>query len=749
MGCRGRLARSAALFGFSLLVFSSVLRAALSAPSLTATAISTSQIRLNWTDLNQQETGFQVERSTSSTTGFVLVYTAAKDSTTYTNSGLASGVTYYFRVRAIANSTTSSYSNVANARTLVSSLTGIPAAPSGLSAAPYSSSQINIAWRDNSTNETAFAVERATSSAGPFTQIGTTGASGYGSSGLSASTTYWFRVRAYNSSGYSAYTNTASATTLAGGAVPAAPTSLSATVASTSQINLAWVDASSNETGFRIERSTATTPWGEIATVGVNVRTYSSTGLAGATTYYYRVRAYSTAGSSTYSNTASAATSGGSLAGSGGHIWSKSFGGPNLGGDLATPSGIAVDSTGAVIVVGYMKGNVNFGGITLSSAGLGDIYLVKFSSSGTVAWAKRFGASDDDRPKGVAVDAGNNVYITGYFRSTVSFGGASLTGSSNAFLAKYSSTGAHVWSKRLSTGGLDEGTAVTVDGAGNPIVAVGIYQTSDFGGGPLTTAGGADTVLVKYSAAGAHLWSRRLGGSADDITAGLAADPTTGEILAAGYFGGSTNLGGGVLTSAGGNDVFLVKYSSAGAHLWSRKWGSTGDDRGYGVAVGPSGYVAVTGTFTNSVDFGAGPVPNSAGSDIFLLKYSASGICQWSKGFGSTVSLSSQIGGGVAFDPSGNVLLTGSVVSTVDFGGGPTPGDGWYNAFVAKFNSAGGYAWAKRYVNGTGHSNGRVIDSDSVGNVLAAGEFEVAINVGGATFSSPGAKNTYLVKLGP
>src|SRR4030095_1410009 len=212
MGCRGRLARSAALFGFSLLVFSSVLRAALSAPSLTATAISTSQIRLNWTDLNQQETGFQVERSTSSTTGFVLVYTAAKDSTTYTTSGLASGVTYYFRVRAIANSTTSSYSNVANARTLVSSLTGIPAAPSGLSAAPYSSSQINIAWRDNSTNETAVAVERATSSAGPFTQIGTTGASGYGSSGLSASTTYWFRVRAYNSSGYSAYTNTASAT---------------------------------------------------------------------------------------------------------------------------------------------------------------------------------------------------------------------------------------------------------------------------------------------------------------------------------------------------------------------------------------------------------------------------------------------------------------------------------------------------------------------------------------------------------
>jgi hypothetical protein len=437
--------------------------------------------------------------------------------------------------------------------------------------------------------------------------------------------------------------------------------------------------------------------------------------------------------------------------GSGPHVWSVDFGGTNAGGDTATPSGIAVDSSGSVVVVGCFKGNVNFGGVTLSSTGLNDIYLVKFAATGSLQWAKRFGGTADDRAKGVAIDSGNNIYITGYFRNTVDFGGGALTGSSNAFLAKYTTTGSHIWSKRLSstTSGMDEGTALGVDGGGNAIVATEIYSTSDFGGGALTSAGGGDIVLVKYSSTGAHVWSRRFGGSADDIATGVAVDQTTGEAWATGYFGGTVDFGGGNLTSAGGTDIFAVKYSSTGSHVWSRRWGSTSDDKGFGIAVDQAGSMVATGVFINSVDFGAGPVANSAGGDIFLAKYSAAGICQWSKGFGSTTSLSNESGYGVAFDPSGNVLLTGGVVSTVNFGGGSTTGDGWYNAFIAKFTGSGGYVWAKRYPNGTGHSNGRAIESDGAGNALATGDFEVAINLGGGTLTSPGAQDTYLVKLGP
>jgi PKD repeat protein len=91
---------------------------------------------------------------------------------------------------------------------------------------------------------------------------------------------------------------------------PAAPTSLTATASSTSQINIAWTDTASNEDGFKIERCTGNncTNFTQIATVGVNVRTYSNTGLSKNTVYRYRVRAYNSVGNSGYSNAAAART---------------------------------------------------------------------------------------------------------------------------------------------------------------------------------------------------------------------------------------------------------------------------------------------------------------------------------------------------------------------------------------------------------------------------------------------------------
>ena len=114
-------------------------------------------------------------------------------------------------------------------------------------------------------------------------------------------------MRATNAVGDSAYSNEASATTQL--SPPAAPSGLTATAASTTQINLTWTDNSSNETGFKIERKTgAGGTYAQIATVGASVTTYSNTGLAIGTNYFYRVRATNAAGDSAYSNEASATT---------------------------------------------------------------------------------------------------------------------------------------------------------------------------------------------------------------------------------------------------------------------------------------------------------------------------------------------------------------------------------------------------------------------------------------------------------
>ncbi|HKR58874.1 MAG TPA: fibronectin type III domain-containing protein [Pyrinomonadaceae bacterium] len=192
--------------------------------------------------------------------------------------------------------------------------TGVPApaAPSGLSATAASTTQINLAWTDNSNNEDGFRIERCQNAGcSNFTEIATVAANvvTYQNTGLTAGTTYQYRVRAYNTGGNSAYSSSASATT-SSPSPPAAPSGLSATAASTTQINLAWTDNSNNEDGFRIERcqNAGCSNFTEIATVAANVVTYQNTGLTAGTTYQYRVRAYNTGGNSAYSNTANATT---------------------------------------------------------------------------------------------------------------------------------------------------------------------------------------------------------------------------------------------------------------------------------------------------------------------------------------------------------------------------------------------------------------------------------------------------------
>lgn len=177
-----------------------------------------------------------------------------------------------------------------------------PTAPASLSVTAASSSSLIVRWSDTSGNETGFKVARSLNGV-DFTEIATLGAgtTSYANSGLTALTTFYYRVRAYNSAGNSAYSNTASARTLTL-TQPSAPTSLTATATSRSSVALRWADTSTNETGFKVARSTNGTSFLDVATLGAGSTSYSNSGLVPLTRYYYRVRAYNSAGNSANSN---------------------------------------------------------------------------------------------------------------------------------------------------------------------------------------------------------------------------------------------------------------------------------------------------------------------------------------------------------------------------------------------------------------------------------------------------------------
>jgi fibronectin type 3 domain-containing protein len=270
--------------------------------SLAAVAKSPSQIDLSWIDNADNERGFKLERKKGTGT-FAPIAGLAPDVTTYSDKSLESNVSYTYRVRAFNFGGNSDYSNEAEAKTP----RPIPGPPSEMFVSARSQTEIDVSWSDNSPVEDGYRLERSRSG-GAFEPIAELPANTqeYADSGLTANTAYTYRVKAFNSSGESAYSNVATDRTLPN--PPPVPGGLTATAVSPSQIDLQWTDAGDAEDGFKIERKKPDGTFGEIGSVDGDTLTFSNLSLKASTEYTYRVKAFNRGGSSGYTPERSATT---------------------------------------------------------------------------------------------------------------------------------------------------------------------------------------------------------------------------------------------------------------------------------------------------------------------------------------------------------------------------------------------------------------------------------------------------------
>src|SRR6185503_14730533 len=201
-----------------------------------------------------------------------------------------------------------------------------------------------------------------------------------------------------------------------------------------------------------------------------------------------------------------------------------------------------------------------------------------------------------------------------------------------------SATGGETWGKRFGNTAADFGAAVAVDAGGNIFVAGTFQGAVDFGGGVLVSAG-TDSFLAKYSAAGVHQWSKKIGGTGDEVVKCIALDGS-GNVFLAGGFYRRGNFGGADMASAGDQDGFIAKYSPQGGHHWSHRFGGGYTEQVNSIATDSVGNVVATGFFQTSLanpntDFGGGHTLASwgFGVDTFLAKYSPDGANLWAKNF--------------------------------------------------------------------------------------------------------------------
>jgi hypothetical protein len=300
-------------------------------------------------------------------------------------------------------------------------------------------------------------------------------------------------------------------------------------------------------------------------------------------------------------------------------VWSKGFGWDSLAGGFRTT--VAVDprplaSGGGDVVVG--------GGSVDSSVPWWEGRLIRYSSTGAVEVNIGTGSLEEfphHQITDVAVDAAGNMYATGTFRGQMSLGGTPLTsaGVEDAFLYKLDSAGTSAWSKKLGDGSSQYGQSVVVSPTGK-VIACGDFKGSINPGAPKTSAGDTDVFLVSYTSGGAFEWVQSFGDVAKQTCRGLAVD-SSGNLYLTGFFLGTVNFGGGPLTSAGAEDIFIAKLDSTGNHIWSRSFGDAAIQYGQGVAAGLAGEAYLAAEVQGTFDLGGAPLTSAGAFDALVAGF--------------------------------------------------------------------------------------------------------------------------------
>lgn len=308
-------------------------------------------------------------------------------------------------------------------------------------------------------------------------------------------------------------------------------------------------------------------------------------------------------------------------------IWAKRMGSFN-GGDIAYD--MQLDDSANIYIIGEQSDTSDFdpgpgvhnlisGYYAAWGSFLSDIFVCKLDSAGNFKWAGNFGSTDNyDYGYGITVDKFHNVYTTGKFRGTADLNPSptatatvTSTGAYDIFLCKWDVNGNYVWGNKLGGGSDDEGLNLAIDTFGNLYTTGHFANTADFDPGSgttnITSRGGTDIYICRYTSNGDLTWARSIGGPAYDYAEDLTLD-VRGNPFVTGFFENSTvdldpGPGTASFTSNGDNDTYIVKLDMNGNYKWAKVIGGTGMDVSKAISVDNHGSVYTAGYVEKTVDF--------------------------------------------------------------------------------------------------------------------------------------------------
>lgn len=326
-------------------------------------------------------------------------------------------------------------------------------------------------------------------------------------------------------------------------------------------------------------------------------------------------------------------------------LWMQRFGGNQA--DRGHK--VAFDAANNIYITGFFAGSMTMGATTLNSAGGSrDIFIAKLTPAGAVTWARADGGNQEETPNGLAVDAQGNVVITGRFEGNTNIGGtayssqinpATGTPSFDIFIAKYTTAGVPVWTKKGNTELDDTGLAVTCDNANNIYVTGQYSDTMTFITQTVYNQVNNAGYVAKLDPSGNLMWFDKLG--ATQTYAYAVKLNNAGELYLTGNFLGTMVLqtanGPASITNPYIKKIFLIKLnSSTGNLIWARAQGSDSDVSARGLTIDAAQDVYICGdfrcTFDEYRDLTDSGLWNTVGfRDVFVSKFAPNGQMQWHK----------------------------------------------------------------------------------------------------------------------
>lgn len=412
---------------------------------------------------------------------------------------------------------------------------------------------------------------------------------------------------------------------------------------------------------------------------------------------------------------------------------------------------VTTDASGNIYIAGEYQGTASFGTTTITSVSNNnyDIFLAKYTHDGTLAWVQSAGGSTYDGASSIAVDATENVYITGSYSGTATFGSTATTstGFYDIFVAKYNSSGVLQWVQSAGGSEYDYGNSIAIDGTGNAYITGRYNGTATFGAITKTSVGADDIFVAKYNGSGAVQWVQSAGGITNDNATSMALD-VSGNIYITGDYSGTATFGTINKTAVGGHEIFVAKYDSVGGTWsWVQSAGAANDDYSTSIALDNLGYLCITGNYYGNCTFGSTTITSAGIYNGYIAKYSVSGSLSWVKNLPST---SNNYPKSVAFDVAGNIYVTGTFSGTSNFDAIAKTSAGYSDIFIAKYNANGNAQWVQAIKSTLTSFNpsSNSINVDAANNIYTTGSIALTFTFGNYTKTvAYGIVDSYIARL--